>query len=148
MVRTINQAVAEHLVDIKHRDLGNSNVTPLLVQAAGDAIADVLLDHGYRLERSYLDGQDIVHFYVNPRTGEILDEVGFSLGLVDSGKGGLNLAVLLRTSDAQLVPSTGFCLPVRSARAWYQPMTNSATANDLIAGANKTKASFEWPTAA
>lgn len=150
MKRLINRAVVEHLVGINHRDLAFGIVTPRLIEAAGDAIADLMLDHGFRLEDSYVDGNDIVHCYINPRTGEMLDEVGFSLGLVQGPTDGFSLAVLLRTKDAQMVACEGFSVPVRSARSWYLPLSNSATAGDFIAGASgrESHPTLEWRAAA
>lgn len=150
MSRRINQAVIQHLIDIEHRDLNAGVVTPRLVEAAGDAIADVLLDHGYQLESSYRDGRDVVHCYINPRTGEILDEIGFTLDLLDDGVGGPNLAVLLRTGAAHSAPPFGFTEALRSSRSWYLPMSNTATAHELftVAGGLKTEDCFEWRAAA
>lgn len=150
MNRRINQAVIQHLIDIEHRDLNAGSVTPRLVEAAGQAIADVLLDHGYQLESSYRDGRDVVHCYINPRTGEILDDIGFTLDLMDDGVGGPNLAVLLRTEGAHSTPPFGFTEPLRTARSWYLPMSDTATAHELFsaAGGLKTKPCFEWRAAA
>lgn len=150
MSRRFNLAVVEHLIDIQHKGLTAGTVTPSLVQAAGDAISDVLLDHGYQLQSSYLDGQDVVHCYINPRTGEILDDVGFSVGLVNHGNGGPSLAVLLRTAAPHAVPPAGFSDPLRSAKGWYLPMYNSATVNELcsIARGRISEPAFEWRAAA
>jgi hypothetical protein len=148
--RRINQAVIQHLIDIEHRDLNAGSVTPRLVEAAGEAIADVLLDHGYQLESSYRDGRDVVHCYINPRTGEILDDIGFTLDLMDDGMNGPNLAVLLRTEVAHTAPPFGFTEALRTARSWYLPMSDTATAHELfsVAGGLKFEACFEWRAAA
>lgn len=150
MTRRINQAVIQHLIDIEHRDLTAASVTPRLVEAAGEAIADVLLDHGYQLQSSYRDGRDVVHCYINPRTGDILDDIGFTLDLMDDGVGGPNLAVLLRTDVAHTAPTLGFSEALRSARSWYLPMSDKATARELfsVTGGMKTEACFEWRGAA
>lgn len=150
MNRAFNRAVIEHLLDIQHRDLSAGAVTTPLIQAAGDAIADILLDHGYRLERSFLDGRDVVHSYINPRTGEAIDDIGFTLELIDDGNSGANLSVLVRTDGASPGSPEGFSEPVRSSRSWYLPMKNGATASDLFAlSANqKTHAPFQWRAAA
>ncbi|RMM39452.1 hypothetical protein QO021_29050 (plasmid) [Pseudomonas amygdali pv. lachrymans] len=150
MNRRINQAVIQHLINIEHRDLNAGSVTPRLVEAAGQAIADVLLDHGYQLESSYRDGRDVVHCYINPRTGEILDDIGFTLDLMDDGMNGPNLAVLLRTEIAHTAPPFGFTEALRTARSWYLPMSDTATAHELfsVAGALKFEACFEWRAAA
>lgn len=150
MNRRINQAVIQHLIDIEHRDLSAGTVTSRLVEAAGEAIADVLLDHGYQLESSYRDGREVVHCYINPRTGEILDDIGFTLDLMDDGVGGPNLAVLVRTEVARTAPPFGFTEALRTSKSWYLPMSDTATARELfsVAGGAKTEACFEWRTAA
>ncbi|WP_439126074.1 MAG: hypothetical protein ACNJA3_29675 (plasmid) [Pseudomonas rhizophila] len=150
MNRRFNQAVIQHLIDIEHWDLNAGSVTPRLIEAAGEAIADVMLDHGYQLESSYRDGRDIVHCYINARTGEILDDIGFTLDLMNDGLGGPNLAVLLRTDVAHTAPPFGFSDALRTARSWYLPMSDMATARELfsVAGGLKTDACVEWRAAA
>ncbi|MFJ3110110.1 hypothetical protein [Pseudomonas putida] len=146
MSRGFNLAVVQHLIEINHPDLMVGQMTPRLVRAAGDAISDVLLDDGFQLQTSFMDGQDVVHCYLNPRTGEILDDIGFSVGLVNHGNGGPSLSVLLRTEAPLEVTPAGFSDPLRCARSWYLPMYNSATVKELrsVAGAAHLAPCFEW----
>lgn len=136
MSRQVCSTIAGHIIALEHPDLLGHVMTPSLALAAGEAMADLFLDHGFQLERSYLDGLDIVQSYVNPRTAEILDGFIFSIGLTQQGSGSrLCLSVRVdrdfvdgKVSSGGLTHSNGY---------WYihiLPQATAANVLDLVRG--------------
>jgi hypothetical protein len=155
MSRTVNLGVLEHLFDVCAPDLQASEISLKLIRAAGDAIADMMLDIGYQVETTYIDGRDVVQSYFNPRTGSIVDGLAFTLGLAASENRGVNLHVLLKVEGPQVNSSDALSSAVRESRGWYQPLNNCATVEDVLDSIIpetfspwKTAPAFEWRVAA
>ena len=155
MTRSINQGIQKHLLELRHPDLQGGIITRSLIEQAGDAVCDMMLDLGFHLQESYQDAGDVVQTYLNPRSGQLLEELSFSLEILIDENRGRNLHLLLRAA----VPAAADCLEflpaMRRSRGWYRPLTNACNAQDLVnatlpgeIGADDSSRIFEWQLAA
>lgn len=155
MSRTVNYGVLEHLFEVCPADLEVTAISIQLVRAAGDAIADMMLDVGFQVESSFIDGRDVVQSYFNPRTGGMVEGLAFTLAITEAPNRGANLHVLLRVPGPQAASNPAFGSAMRESRGWYQPLTNSATASDVLCAiqpggviARGAEPAFQWQVAA
>jgi len=155
MPRSINQGIQKHLLELRHPDLQGGIITRFLIEQAGDAVCDMMLDLGFHLQESYQDAGDVVQTYLNPRSGQLLEGLSFSLEILIDENRGRNLHLLLRAA----VPAAADCLEflpaMRRSRGWYRPLTNACNAQDLVnatlpgeIGADDSSRIFEWQLAA
>lgn len=155
MTRTVNQGVLEHFLEMCQAELQASEITINLIKAAGDAFADLMLDIGYQVESTFIDGRDVVQTYFNPRTGGYIEGLAFTLGLAISENRGVNLHVLLKVSGPGVDSCAALSSAVREARGWYQPLNSCATVWDVLNVVEpgsvpvwKTEPAFQWQMAA
>lgn len=135
MERKINSCVFEHLLDLQHPDLNGGVITAAMIESAGDAVADLMLDLGFQLQNSFMDGGDVVHSYLNPRNGHLIEGFSFTLELLTELNLGPCLHVLWRATGPTSVHGSVFGQPIRKSRGWYLPLMDSASVKDLIYGA-------------
>lgn len=155
MTRTVNFGVIEHLFEMCRPELQATEITIKMIRAAGDAVADMMLDIGYQVETTYVDGRDVVQSYFNPRTGSIVDGLAFTLGLAVTENRGVNLHVLLKVEGPLVNSNDALSSAVRESRGWYQPLNNCATVRDVLDAVIpaifspwKSGPAFEWRVAA
>lgn len=153
MGRLVLRGVLEHLLQEQRLDLTATEITPVLLHAVGEAIADMMLDLGYRLDTEFLDGRDVVQSYLCPRTGQQLNLLGMTLVLL-AGPGEAGLAVLVRGQGPSSVAHSSLGGAVRYSGTWYRQLTAAATADDLLEHAGGPVHAeiysdhFPWPAAA
>jgi hypothetical protein len=155
MSRKVNYGVLEHLFEVCPADMEVTSISIQLIRAAGDAIADMMLDVGYQVETSYMDGRDVVQTYFNPRTGGIVEDLAFTLALTETPNRGANLHVLLKVPGPQVKSCESLGSAVRESRGWYQALNSCATVWDVLSAINpgitsprKTEQAFQWRVAA
>ncbi|MGE8065188.1 hypothetical protein [Pseudomonas sp. NPDC089569] len=154
MTRTVNQSVLEHFLEMCQAELRVREISISLIKAAGDVFADLMLDIGYQVESTFIDGRDVVQTYFNPRTGGYIEGLAFTLGLTSVDRG-VNLHVLLRVNGPGVKSCAALSSAVREARGWYQPLNSCATALDVLNAVDpgsipvwKTEPAFQWQVAA
>lgn len=155
MTRSINQGILKHLFELHHPDLQGGIITRSLIEQAGEAVCDMMLDLGFHLQESYQDAGDVVHTYLNPRSGQLLEGLTFSLEILMDEKRGPNLHLLLRAAAPAAADCLEFLPAMRRSRGWYRPLSNACNAQDLVnatlpgeVGANDSLSAFEWQLAA
>ncbi|MBA1306638.1 hypothetical protein [Stutzerimonas stutzeri] len=130
MTQLIQRGVLQHLLQAEDLNLNTVDVFPALLHEVGDAIAEMMLGHGYRLVDQFVDGRDVVVSFYCAHSGHQLRPIALTLaGMPGQGRDGL--AVLLREIDhSQRFSRAGG--PIRFAGIWYRRLDESATSQDLI----------------
>lgn len=155
MTRSINQGILKHLFELRHPDLQGGTITRSLVGQACEAVCDMMLDLGFHLQESYHDAGDVVQTYLNPRSGQLLEGLSFSLEILMDEKRGPNLHLLLRVPVPVAAECLVFLPTIRRSRGWYRPLSNACKAQDLVNATlpaeidvDDSSGVFEWQLAA
>ena len=152
MSHLILRGVLEHVLQATELNLNSIDVFPGLLHQVGDALADMLGTHGYRLVDKYIDGRDVVVSLYCVSSGHQLRPIAMTLvGM--PGQGGEGLAILLRDGGHNRMKYP-FGDPIRFAGVWYRRLDQFVTSLDLINFAIEPYESeadcgpFAWPEVA
>lgn len=131
MSQLILRGVLERVLRAKDLDLSATDVGPALLHQVGNALTEMMLEHGHRRVDQYIDGRDVVVNFYCSRSGRQLRPLATTLVGV-SGARGDGLAMLLRDGGrSDRTCSIG--APIRFAGVWYVRLAEWSTISDVIA---------------